>query len=770
MRGAHLTPTNFLCDRPPQLLDNQRSLRSILMTANSSKSSNQSSATSGGRHFPAWLESSPGAIYGGWEPLMYLRRDRSDGAWEKLFVSQHSDKAIRKMAGSGVNIFITHYHKGHGWDIIQKEVQDINRQVRTMRKVGIVPGVYFRVDNVFGETFFLEHPEARNWLVVNSEGKGACMLNRPFRHRVCRNVPAYRQYVRKVLRYAITEIGVDLFALDGFHGASEVEECRCGHCQQRFREFLKRRWQHRPKEAEEYFGFSRLEGVEIPPLAPGNRNAGSAVVITDPVYQEYIRFRCDDWAEWHRFIMRTVRDANPKVVVSINCGVLSWQNTAAQQGLYLPLLDTRNTMIFIEDGHFPAVREGGVISHRIRDYQIPSVLGARCIAYCHEYSIPYLKRAICESLAFNHGIVGHISHGWDIQKVFDTPAAEVRRRIIKWVAAHRSFWQGSAPAAEVGVLRDFASLAFDCYHPLQQTMLAEETLIRKQIPFVPVFDEQLDDLLGKRLKVLVCAGQTCLPDPVIEKLVRFVAGGGRLLVTGNTGGRTDWAMTRKENALVKALHLGGHRSAWDPATSAVKHDAKFERTFADNSKAGASLTWPPFPSHYDRVLGKGKVATIPQIVPSVKEEVWYPAWQFNPEAGAYDIPGNAANPEQRRHKEYPFVNWRLPVNAGQIVDAIRWLYDDVPFQVDAPDSTVVNWLGKAAAAGQELIHFLNYANDGAVQGAAVFFLGAKYRRAVFHVLDPEPRTVDLTARLATNRLPLPPFLTYGVLVLDRRGD
>ena len=718
-------------------------------------------------HFPSWLDESPCAVYGGWEPLMYLRRDRGETDWEEPFLRQHSDEGIRLMARGGVDIFITHYHKGHGWKIISGELRDIKRQVRTMKRAGIVPGVYFRVDNIFGETFFLERPEANDWLVVNDEGKHPCILNRPFRLRVCRNVPAYREYVRKVPLYAVREIGAKIISLDGFTGLSERDECRCGHCRGRFRKFLRKRWQNKKKEAERFFGFSRVDGIEIPPVAGGNRSEATASVITDPVYQEYIRFRCEDWAEWHRFVMSAVLAADDQVVVSLNCGVFSWQNTVAQSGVHLPWLNPKNTMVFIEDGHFPWVHQGGVISHRIRDYKIASVLGLKCIAYCHEHNIPYLKRAVCESLAFNNGVVGHISHDMDVDRVFEkSPLPETRKSIIAWRKKNGRLWRNLTSASEIGVLRGYESMAFDCYHSWRHTMLLEETLIRKQLPFDPVFDGQLDELLGTRLKLLVLAGQSCLSDAVIEKIASFVAAGGSLLVTGQTGGRTTWATWRRENALVRALALPAESLAAAGVAGSAETASRdrFETLATDRDRTPATASWPARPAFFERVLGKGSVAYIPDIVPAVEEEVWYPNWSVNQEHGYFDINGNIADPRQRTHKEYPFVNWRLPVNAGQITDAIRRLYRAAPFIIDAPDTTAVNWLKKTDAP-EEILHFLNYANDGVVAGASLFLLANRYRRACFHVMDPEECVVDLSPQLPAGRIRLPGFLTYGILVL-----
>jgi len=703
-------------------------------------------------------------VAGGWEPLMYCRRDIGERDLEEGLVRQHSDASLRRMAEDGIRLFITHYHKGFGWDVIQDEIRDVKRQVASLHKNGMYAGVYVRVDNVIGETFFLEMPEARSWLVKTQDGASPTIMGRYFRHRVCRNVPAYREYLTKVLEYAVREIGVDMFSLDGFHGAAEREECRCAHCRERFRAFLKARWGGRGSEARRRFGFPRVDGIEIPAVGPGNRSEATANVITDPVYQEYIRFRCEDWAEWHRFVMSVIRKANPHVLASLNCGVFSWTNTTAQSGVYLPLLDSVNTMIFIEDGHFPAVREGGVLCHRIRDYKIAASLGLRCIPYCHQYSVPYVKRAMSESMAFNGGMVGHVTTEEDVNA--SAPAGEAEqvavRQVAAWRKANGKLWKGVVSASEVGVLRSYHSMAYDCYATWRHTMLLEETLIRRHIPFDIVFDEQLESLLGTRIKVLVLGNQSCLSDPVLERIARFAATGGRILATGDTGGRTANALLRKQNALLRVLGLQG-ATGQAPARRPASRKAKFETVFADHGAAGRRMGWPGEFHLYEHVCGKGMLAYLPDVTPAVDREVWHPQWQFDAEAGCYRIPGEVADPTQSA-KEYPFVNWRLPVNAGQIVDALRVLYD-APFLIDAPDTTAVNWL-RGKERNHDLLHFVNYGNEHAVLGASLSLLGNGYRAAQFHWMDPQPGRRSLNRMLADGHLRLPPFQTYGVLKLE----
>ena len=738
-----------------------------------------SARVSSDRLHAAWLVDAP-VVAGGWEPPLYLRRDKGGDAWEweEPCREQHSPAAFRAMADEGVTTFITYYHKGMGGEVTADERADVKRQVAELHRLGMRAGVYFRIDNVFPETFFLEIPAARNWLLKTENGTTPNVTGRPYRKRVCRNHPGYRRYAAKVLRHAVRAIGADIVHLDGFHGYGERETCHCPHCQRKFQAFLQKRWSGRPEAARRRFGFPRLDGVAIPELGSGNRREATAERIIDPILQEYIRFRCEDWAEFHRFVMSVVAAAGgDDVEVVLNCGVFSYQNTVAGMGLYLPLIDPRRTMIFIEDPHYPRFCDGNLLCHRIRDYKTAAALGLPCIAYCSAQSgdaasdAAFQDLASAESMAFNGGMVGHVKTAGDVNSSGPTPEESIRRAaLFAWRRRNRDLWDGARSACEIGVLRDCASMAFDCFPPWRETMLVEETLIRRQIPFDLVFDETLAKAVDDGLKVLVLAGQSCLSDALVERIAGFVAAGGRLLITGAAGSRTEDAIRRRQNALIRALGLAasGGAGADEPSagTAGEAIPANFDMATSDSAaRTGLGDVWPVEPTLFTGVLGKGEVAYIPGVVPAVEKENWHPTWRAAAKGG-YEVSGEIADPDRWGIKQYPYCNWRLPKNAGQITDAIRRLHA-APFIVDAPDTVAIEWR-RLAAPGAEAVHFVNYDNTYTVEGASVFLREGRYARAEFRRLDPAPNAEQAVAIGSDGRLRLPPFRTYGVLLLFKK--
>jgi hypothetical protein len=128
------------------------------------------------------------------------------------------------------------------------------------------------------------------------------------------------------------------------------------------------------------------------------------------------------------------------------------------------------------------------------------------------------------------------------------------RRYVRFFWSHITDLRHTTPVTDVGVLRSFASIQFNPSQSLFSTILFEQTLIQSRVPFGLLFDRQLRDL--SRYKVLVLAEQDALSDEQAGRIRQFVAEGGGLVATGNTGRLTDWRTRRSQPALADLYGKG----------------------------------------------------------------------------------------------------------------------------------------------------------------------------------------------------------------------
>ncbi|HOL22267.1 MAG TPA: beta-galactosidase trimerization domain-containing protein [bacterium] len=650
------------------------------------------------------------AFTGYWEPLMVLRRwGRAGEDTLKMYEEAHREETFRFLAKCGINLFITHFHKGFGMEAEKEEMEYVRQQVRFCHKYGIKIGLYFRIDNVIGETFFRDIPEAKNWIAVNQYGEVVRYGTSSWRQRICFNEPAYRQYAKRVIRYALLNIGADALFFDGMTGRLEYDTCRCERCREGFKKYLLNKWNSRRKEAREYFGHDYIEGIEIPEWY-GKDGIALRDAIVEPEIQEWIRYKCALFADFHNDIAGYVYSLKPDALILSNAGIQLWINAPAYLGVYLPSLCDGNEIVMHEDGHFPDVRKDGILCHRIREYKAGETLGKRVAAYCHFSDKTYFLRAVCESLAFNGGHFGHIGHLEDLfHIVMDKGKLGYVQRIFNWGREHSDIYRDSESRSEVAILRSFSSMTFNCRMPWRDTILIEQILIQKHIPFDIIFDEQLDSL--KRYKLLILGSQVCIGRENIHKIINYVKNGGKLFITGETANFDENYRRYIKNPF---LHL-------------VKN---------------VDAIW------------------IKDVIPGVKKEIWFPAWQFNPKTGRFIISGE--NPSTDL-KEYPFCNWALPENTAEIFGKIVSMAD-LSILIETSSYVAVNWTRKNSWE-REYLHFINYDNENIVSKSKVFVKKGVYKKFVFHRFDPDTADIEIIQKHGRKAVIIPEFQTYGILEL-----
>jgi len=222
---------------------------------------------------------------------------------------------------------------------------------------------------------------------------------------------------------------------------------------------------------------------------------------------------------------------------------------------------------------------------------------------------------------------------------------EDRTRYIKFFTDHFEHYRNTETIADVAILRTFPTMAYSSYRTQYSTILFEQTLIQEKIPFDIIFEHNLNDL--SKYSVLVLANQECLSDEQVKQVREFVQSGGGLVMTENTSLYTEW-MRRRPAAGLGAF-LGTERL---PATKQIRKE-----------------------------YGQGRVVYIPAIVPDL------------------ELPKNAATTS-----EY----WKMPQNAGELVEAVRWAADgNVTFEVSAPPFVTAEFLQQTDTR-KILVHLVNY--------------------------------------------------------------
>ena len=307
-------------------------------------------------------------------------------------------------------------------------------------------------------------------------------------------------------------------------------------------------------QAVERFGFDHFDDV-IPPALDAYGGTGQAAEVVNPLVQDWARFRCDSFARRYAEYDSFIYSLNPEAALEGNPNLDSAHNAGFANGVDVSLLLAHGDVVWSEDPHHAQWTADGRLVSRIRAFKAARIMGKSIFVYTggrygpqNPESPPKLRLA--EAMAYNDrnlGMVGDVSpNGVNL-------TAE-GKRYIEFFHARRQDLSGTVPASDVAVLHSFASLEFNPSEANVSTILAEQTLIQNRIPFDIIYDRHLANL--SQYKVLVLANQDALGDDQIVLIRKFVATGGGLVVTGNTGLYTDWRLKRSAPALADLYGTG----------------------------------------------------------------------------------------------------------------------------------------------------------------------------------------------------------------------
>jgi hypothetical protein len=500
-------------------------------------------AQSTARPRPAWVKQGI-VMAGNWEPLTFIRRRGGQSMEdEENWKLERTDAVARKLKEAGVNLVVTNFHKGFGLKAEAADIDATRRFVEYAHRRGLRVGGYIGASMMF-ETFFTEEPDAIGWKQVDERGQPVYYNNaQPYRYMACRNNPGYRAFLEKLMRIGVEDLKLDLIHFDQMESWSEPDTCRCPFCRQQFREFL--RDKYTPARRVARFGFDRVDAMLPPPFA-GFIASGLAELV-NPLMQDWIEFRAASYArrfgEYDEFLYRL----NPQVALEGNPNLDASLNKGTRNAVDVGRLLEHGDIVWSEEPQQASWTADGRLVSKIRSFKLARSMGKSLFVYtggrygaASSDSPPQLRLA--EAMAFNDnnlGMVGDVTP----DGVSLTPEA---RRYIDFFHAHNTVLTGTDSLADVAVLHSFPSIEFNPSEALVSTVLFEQSLIQARIPFHIILDRHLNDL--GRYKVLVLANQDAMSDGQVDAVRRFVAQGGGLVITGNTGAMNEWRVRRRRPA------------------------------------------------------------------------------------------------------------------------------------------------------------------------------------------------------------------------------
>ncbi len=462
---------------------------------------------------------------GSWEPLLFrVRRDGSDGytpTAEQLadYQREHSPEMVARLKSLGVNFVMMHSYKAFGRQAERESMEDAVRFAKLCHEAGLRIGVYNNSGTLGWELLFKELPEAKDWIVLDENGKPITYGRATYRYYWDRNHPAAQAFHKNIIRFSVEQIQTDLLHFDNYiigpgHNANSVN---------RFRRYLKSRF--KPQQIEE-MGLTEPDRA----MPPTGANAN------DLLRRAWLDFSCVSMAESYHDLSRFARTLRSDMLVECNPG--------GPGNRISPPIDHGRLLTggeaFWDEGREPGYRDGR-LNTRIRTYKIARRMNNIAFAY----TTSPLEAA--EAMAFNLDCLGCIC--WfeygrlAARPGVETPVSLELAPYIRFFHDRRDLLRHAEVVADVAILRSFPSQVYAEAAQAQLTAQAEQFLVENRVPFQIIYDCHLTEL--SRYRGLVLAGCVAMSDAQIEQVRSFAAGGGRVLLVGDAATHDEWLIPHK---------------------------------------------------------------------------------------------------------------------------------------------------------------------------------------------------------------------------------
>ncbi len=479
---------------------------------------------------PEWLSKEGLVMAGSWESLPFrVRRDGSPGytataEQTAAYGREHSEEMIRRLKALGVNFIMTHCYKGGGLELERGGMADAVEFTKRCHEAGLHVGTYTYSGAFIWETLFKEIPEAKNWVLLDEDGKPRPYGSATYRYYWNRNHPDAIEFYKKIVRFAVNDIRVDLVHLDNYARGPGYDACSTG----RFRKYLAQTFT--PAQLQK-MGLASAD--QATPPKKDHPNA-----FLQRAWQD---FRCRSLADSYHDMSRYARSLRKDVLMECNPGGLRPRlNPPVDHGRLM-----KGGEAIWNEGFIGGFKDGK-LQTGIPTYKAARRMGNMVFRYVRS------PMQMAEAMAFNLDCLGCLCW-FEYGEISDYPGAHGKpldpetAPFVRFYRNRRELFRDTEVVADVAVLRSFPSQVFGPAEFANLTARAVDELIAGRTCFQIICDQHVVEL--DRYRVLVLAGCGAMSDEQAAHVRRFVEAGGQLCVTGPLATHDEWMFPREKPSL-----------------------------------------------------------------------------------------------------------------------------------------------------------------------------------------------------------------------------
>jgi len=258
---------------------------------------------------PDWLQRDGIVMAGSWEPLLFrVRRDGSQGytptaEQRAAYLREHSPEMIAKLKALGVNFVMMHCYKGAGLEAERESMADAVNFAKLCHDAGLNVGVYNYSGAFIWELLFKEVPQAKDWVIIDKNGRPLTYGTATYRYRWNRNHADAQAFYRQLVRFAVNDIGAELLHFDNY-GYGPGQDA---NSVQRFRNYLGDTFT--PKRLKK-MGIDELNAVQPPMTGPPENMLRRA----------WLDFSCRSLTDSYHDMSRYARGLRKDILIECNPG------------------------------------------------------------------------------------------------------------------------------------------------------------------------------------------------------------------------------------------------------------------------------------------------------------------------------------------------------------------------------------------------------------------------------------------------------------------
>lgn len=446
--------------------------------------------------------------------------------WHHWFDSEACTGTMQEL---GLNMLHCRFYKGLGWEFEKKDFPNVKQFVANCHKHGIRALAYVQFATLYYEVMQNEVPDLADWAAVDENGRKRTYGTSYFRWMPCINAPGFEPYLKRMVEIALTEGGFDGIMFDNCFAPA----CYCRRCAALFREYLAGE-----SDPESRFGIPTVDHV-LPPPPPAKNAFGE---VRDPIFQRWIEFRCGRMTALFRRLYLAGKACKPSAIMTGNVANVRRANMAYNTALNVPDQGNNFDILISQSGNEPGM-DGDHIINRVREFKLAQAMDANILALSDaDAGISSRAQAKYVLALVEDAVFGGIPTDRTVMKpdpqMVSRELIESRKPLLARFNAmvqsgRESLRRSTYAPIKVLYSRESVMFSEQSYRAIVGT---EEILLRNHLAYGLLLTDAGRDLtVPDDCEVLLVSDQRCLSDGQVDALLRFAKGGGRLLITGESG-------------------------------------------------------------------------------------------------------------------------------------------------------------------------------------------------------------------------------------------